>query len=118
MGRYVGVHDLIMVFRTIVLYILGLFAIRVLGKRAVGQLSPFDFLIAVIIGSAVAIPMGDEKIPLIHGVIPIITILLINFFQCWIIKKNRAFEDIVQGKSTVLVKDGQILLGNVNREGI
>ncbi len=117
-GHSFGMHDLIMVFRTIILYSLGLFVMRLMGKRSVGQLSPFDFLIAVIIGSAIAIPMEHEKIPLLHGVIPIITILFVNYLLCWLIKKSRTVEDILQGKSTVLIEDGKVLIENLKRERI
>lgn len=113
-----GPHDIVMVLRTVVLYIVSLVVIRLMGKRSVGQLSPFDFMVLIIIGSAIAIPMEDEEIPLVHGVIPILTILIINYFLYWMIRKNRPVEDFLQGTSTILVRDGKVLLENLKKERI
>ncbi len=113
-----GPHDITMVFRTLVLYALSLLVIRLMGKRSVAQLSPFDFMVLIIIGSAIAIPMEDEQIPLVHGMIPILTILLINYVLYWLIQKNRKIEDFLQGTSTILVRDGRVMLDNLKEERI
>ena len=83
--KFLHLHmsDLWLVLRSIVLYALSLVAIRLVGKRTIGQLSPFDLLVIVILGAAVAIPMEDEKLPFTHGLIPIVMVTLIS----WIISK-------------------------------
>jgi len=113
-----GIHDLIMVFRTLVLYGVSFVVVRIMGKRSLGQLSPFDFLIIIIIGSAIATPMEDESIPLVHGLIPIITIVFVNYILYLVIQKNRIIEDILQGKPVILIENGKLNLENLKSERI
>jgi uncharacterized membrane protein YcaP (DUF421 family) len=108
--------DFHLLFRTLILFVLCLVAIRLMGKRTIAQLSPFDLLSIIIIGSAVAVPMEDEKVPFVHGLIPIFAITLVNYLLQLLILRNRKVENFLQGTPSVLVKDGEIILKNLKKE--
>lgn len=61
--------------RTIILYLIIILTLRVLGKRQVGELEPSELVVAILISDLAAVPMQDIGIPLLSGVIPIITLL-------------------------------------------
>ena len=61
-------------FRTLVLYLFIILALRVMGKRQVGELEPSELVSAILISNLSAVPMQDMGIPLLHGVVPIIVI--------------------------------------------
>ena len=119
-SQYLNIHmcDLYLLIRTVVLFIMTLISIRIMGKRTLAQLSPFDLLTIIIIGSAVAVPMEDEKVPFIHGVIPIVTITIINYLIQTVILENRKIENFLQGTPSVLIRNGEIILKNLRKERV
>lgn len=62
-------------FRTIVLYLVLIFGMRLLGKRQIGQLEPSEFVVAMLIADLASIPMQDPDLPLHSGLVPILTVL-------------------------------------------
>ena len=62
-------------FRTIVLYLILIFVIRLMGKRQIGQMEASEFVVTMLIANLASIPMQDEGIPLFCGMIPILTVL-------------------------------------------
>ncbi|MGI6129741.1 MAG: YetF domain-containing protein [bacterium] len=115
---HLHVTDLWLILRSAVLYALSLVAVRLLGKRTIGQLSPFDLLAIVILGAAVAIPMEDEKLPFTHGLIPIVMVTLISWLISKVILRSRRIENILQGKPTVLIENGEVVVKNIKQERI
>ncbi len=67
---------LISFIRTIILYLLIVVALRIMGKRQVGQLEPTELVVTLMISDLASIPMGHVSIPLMHGVIPILTLII------------------------------------------
>lgn len=104
--------------RSIVLFFVSLIIVRFMGKRTIAQLSPFDLIVIIIMGSAIAIPLEDKKIHLSFGIIPVIIMSLLNYLISILITKNRVFENILQGTSTVLVRDGEVIIKNLKKERI
>ena len=64
--------------RTIILYLLVIVAMRIMGKRQIGQLQPSEFVIAMMLAELATIPMQDVNIPLIYGILPILTLISIE----------------------------------------
>ena len=118
--KFLHLHmsDLWLVLRSIVLYALSLVAIWLVGKRTIGQLSPFDLLVIVILGAAVAIPMEDEKLPFTHGLIPIVMVTLISWIISKIVLRSRRIENILQGKPSVLIENGEVVVKIMKQERI
>jgi len=103
--------------RTVFLFFLTLFAIRIMGKRSVANLAPFDLAVIIIIGSVAAIPM-EEHTRLVHGIVPILMLAILQWVMAWISMRWRPFERITQGVSRILVKDGKILHKNMRAERV
>ena len=69
---------LIAVIRTIILYLLIILGVRLLGKRQIGELEPSELVLSLIIADLAAVPMQDFGIPLLMGIIPILTLLCLS----------------------------------------
>lgn len=105
-------------YKSIILFTISLVVVRLMGKRTVAQLSPFDLIFMIIMGSAIAIPLEDHDISLTHGIFPVIITSLLNYFLAILITKNRKIENFIQGTSRVLVRQGEVILGNLKKERI
>ncbi len=97
-------------YKSLILFMVSLTLVRLMGKRTVAQLSPFDLVFMIIMGSAIAIPLEDHDIRLTHGIFPVAITSLLNYLLAIIITKNRKVENILQGTSRVLVKDGEVVV--------
>lgn len=99
---------LIVFFRSLILYLLVVFVMRVMGKRQVGQLQPFEFVLAIMIADLVAVPMQDKEIPLINGIVPIVTLLIAQLTLSYISLKSTKARSIICGRPSILIRNGQI----------
>ena len=68
----------IVFIRTALLYFLVIFVVRLMGKRQIGELQPYELVITIMISDLASLPMQDSRLPLILGIIPIVTLLIIN----------------------------------------
>ena len=68
----------IVFIRTAILYSLVVIVMRLMGKRQIGELQPYEFVITIMISDLAALPMQDTRLPLILGIIPILTLLFIK----------------------------------------
>lgn len=109
---------LMLSYRSIILFAVSLLLVRFMGKRTIAQLSPFDLIVVIIMGSAIAIPLEDDKIKLTYGIVPVIVMSVLNYGLSLIITKNRKLENFFQGTSTVLVRDGEVIIRNMKKERI
>lgn len=81
---------------------------RIMGKKEIGQLEPFELAITIMISELAALPMQDTRIPLIHGIIPIITLLLLQTVLSLLQLKSEKLRGIINGKPSILIKNGQL----------
>ncbi len=100
---------MILIFvRTIIIYILVLFVMRFMGKREIGQMQPFEFVIAIMIADLAATPMGEIGIPILYGIIPILSLLMMHVIISVINLKSIKLRGILCGKPTILIYRGKI----------
>ena len=99
---------LITFFRAILLYILVLVVMRLMGKREIGQLQPFELAISIMIADLASIPMTDTGIPITNGIIPILGLLVMHLVISMINMKSIKAREIICGKPTILVYRGKI----------
>lgn len=100
----------IVLIRTFILYVLVVFSMRIMGKRQIGQLQPYELVIAIMISDLASLPMQDTRIPLLHGIVPIITLLAVQVFLSLLqIKSDRA-RTILDGKPNIVIKKGKLQL--------
>ena len=99
---------LITFFRSIVLYIIVLIVMRLMGKREIGQLQPFELAIAIMIADLASIPMTEIGIPISNGIVPILGLLLMHLIISVINLKSVKAREIICGKPSILIYRGRI----------
>ncbi len=99
---------LIVIARTLILYSMVVIIMRVMGKREIGQLQPFELVIAIMISELAAIPMQNTGIPLINGIAPILTLLMAQVVLSYISLKSNRARAIICGTPSVLIENGKI----------
>ena len=99
---------LIIFFRAIVLYIIVLFVMRLMGKREIGQLQPFELAIAIMIADLATIPMSDTGVPIFNGIVPILGLLVMHLLISIINMKSMKAREIICGKPRILIYRGKI----------
>lgn len=99
---------LITFFRAIILYIIVLIVMRLMGKREIGQLQPFELAISIMIADLASIPMTETGVPISNGIIPILGLLLMHLIISIINMKSIKVREIVCGKPSILIYRGKI----------
>lgn len=99
---------LITFFRTIILYILVVAALRIMGKRQIGELQPSELVVAIMISELAAIPMQATGIPLINGILPILTLIIAEVTLSFVTLKSEKARKIISGSPSVLIQNGKI----------
>lgn len=98
----------IIFLRTILLYIVIVFSLRVMGKRQIGELSPTEFVITILISNIATLPIEDSNIPLTAGIIPILTLVAFEVLISALILKCGRVRRLVSGSPRVVIRDGKI----------
>jgi len=92
--------------RTVILYVFIIAGIRLMGKRQVGELEPSELVLALIIADLAAVPMQDFGIPLLAGVIPILTLLALTMLISMLTMKSVKFRALICGRPSIIVENG------------
>lgn len=96
------------IFRTVALYFLIILGIRLMGKRQVGELEPSELVFTLLIADLAAVPMQNFGIPLLTGVIPIVTLLCVTLLISILTMRSIRFRAILCGKPSIVVRDGKL----------
>lgn len=102
-------------FRAVVLYTSVLVMMRIMGKREVGQLSLFDLVVAIMIAELAAIPMEDQSVPLINGLLPIGTLVLMEILLSLASLKSHRARQFIEGTPSIVLEKGRILEKEMRR---
>ena len=94
--------------RTIILYILIIAGVRLMGKRQVGELEPSELVLSLIIADLASVPMQDYGIPLLTGIVPILTLLSVTMILSVLTMKSVRFRALLCGKPSVVVRNGAV----------
>ncbi len=92
--------------RTVILYVFIIAGIRLMGKRQVGELEPSELVLALILADLAAVPMQDFGIPLLSGVIPILTLLALTMLISMLTMKSVKFRALICGRPSIIVENG------------
>ncbi len=99
---------LITFVRSIILYIIVLIVMRIMGKREIAQLQPFEFVISIMIADLASIPMSEIGIPIINGIVPILGLLTAHLIISFLNLKSMRFRSLTCSKPTILIFRGKI----------
>ena len=94
--------------RAIFLYIVVLIVMRLMGKREIGQLQPFELAISIMIADLAATPMAESGIPITNGIMPILGLLVMHLIISMVNIKSRRAREIICGKPSLLIFRGKI----------
>lgn len=108
----------IVLIRTIFLYALVILVMRLMGKRQIGELQPYEFVITIMISDLAALPMQDTRLPLILGIIPILTLLFIKTVLTQLQLKSQAARKFLEGEPSILICKGKINFQALKRQQI
>ena len=106
---------LIIFIRTLILYILVVLALRMMGKRQIGQLQPSELVIAMMISELACIPMENVGTPIVNGVIPIFTLIIAEAAFSFLTLKSKKIRKIISGTPTILIEKGRVLEKEMER---
>ena len=102
-------------FRTLILYLVLIAAMRLLGKRQIGQLEPSEFVVAMLIADLASIPMQNSGIPLLSGLVPILTVLGLELVLSGFALGSVKFRRLLCGKPVVLIENGKLVQENLRQ---
>ena len=105
-------------FRTVVLYLILITVIRLLGKRQIGELEPSEFVVTMLVADLASIPMQDGGIPLLSGLIPILTVLGLELLLSYLSMKSLKLRRLLCGQPVLLIENGKILQNNLRRTAV
>ncbi|QAT42529.1 DUF421 domain-containing protein [Aminipila luticellarii] len=98
----------IILIRTGILYLMVLFAIRIMGKSELSKLSPFQMVILFMIAELASLPIEDTNLSLINGTIAIFTLLFLQVTISYLSLKCEWFKNFINGRPSILIEDGAI----------
>ena len=105
--------------RTIIVFITLFVVIRLMGKRQIGEMQPYEFVVTLIIAELACIPMEDTAIPLLYGIIAILTVYFLHQIVCVVDLNFRKAKDVLSGKTSILltkngIDDSQLKSNNLS----
>lgn len=94
--------------RTLLLYVCVIIALRLMGKRQIGELEPSELVITILVSELAAIPMQDLGIPLLSGVIPIVTLISVEIVISFVSLKSIRLRRLFNGRPAVIIQSGKL----------
>ena len=101
--------------RTIILYLVLIFSVRLMGKRQIGQMEASEFVVSMLIADLAAVPMQDAAIPLLSGIVPLLTVLGLELTLSFLIMKSVIFRRFLCGKPVILIDNGKVIQESLRR---
>ena len=103
------------VIRAIIIYILLLILLRLMGKRQIAQMQPFELVLTLVIADLATIPMGELSVPILHGIVPLFTLSIVHFLITILTKKSTKINHLVSGKPIIVINPNGIDFEAINQ---
>lgn len=94
--------------RTVIIYIFIIAAMRIMGKRQLGELQPVELVVTLLISDLAAVPMQETGMPLLNGMIPVMVLVALELLLSGLMLKIPLFQRVIGGKSRVIINDGKL----------
>lgn len=98
----------IILIRSVILYILVVFSVRLMGKRQLGELQPSELVITILVSNIATLPLEDTDIPIIVGVTPILALVCFEVLMSWIILHSPYMRKIISGSPKIIISNGKV----------
>lgn len=92
-----------LIIRSIIVYCIVLFSVRIMGKRQIGDLQPFELVATLIIADLACIPMSDSTIPIAFGIVPLLTLVILHHLFTLLNRKSISFRKLINGKPVIVI---------------
>ena len=109
---------LVVFVRTIIVYFLVLFVMRIMGKSEISQFQPFEFVIALMVADLASVPMQDPEMSLLDGVISIIALLIVHIIISTVSIKSAKINRLTSGSPAMLINKGQLDMSELEKQQI
>ena len=103
-----NIFMLTIVVRAIIIYVVVLFLYRLMGKRQLGQMQPFELVLTLIIADLATIPMAEVSVPVLHGIVPLLTLVIVHFVLTFLCKISNRFAWFLSGKPVIVINPNGI----------
>ncbi len=100
-----NIFMLTLVLRSIIIFCIVLVAVRLMGKRQIGDMQPFELVVTLIIADLACIPMSDVSIPIVFGIVPLLTLVVLHHFFTWANRKSVLVRKILNGKPVIVIDE-------------
>ena len=104
--------------RTTVIFITLIVVMRLMGKRQIGEMQPFEFIVTLIIADLACIPMADVSIPLVYGVVAILALFLLHQLLSVLETSGNFFKKIISGKPSVVIDKNGVNLAELKSNNL
>lgn len=94
---------LTIVLRAVIIYLVVLFLYRIMGKRQLGQMQPFELVLTLIIADLATIPMAEVSVPVLHGIVPVFTLVILHFVLTFFSSVSNKFASFLSGKPVIVI---------------
>jgi len=94
---------LTIIVRSVIIYLVVLILFRIMGKRQLGQMQPFELVLTLIIADLATIPMAEVSVPVLHGVVPLFTLVLLHYILTLLSKISPKFGAFISGKPVIVI---------------
>lgn len=105
------------IIKTILLYIIVIFAMRLMGKKQASQLQPYELVITLMISEVATTPMDNPGIPMTYGIIPAVTLILLYYFLNFLCLKSKKLHVLFGGSPAILIHNGRLIYKDIKRLG-
>ncbi len=95
-------------FRSAFIYVIVLFLYRLMGKRQIGEMQPFELVLTQIVADLATIPMSEISVPVLHGIVPVLCLVLLHFFLTFLSSKSTKFAKFFNGKPIIVINPNGI----------
>lgn len=94
---------LTIIIRSVLIYLIVLLVFRLMGKRQLGQMQPFELVLTLIIADLATIPMAEVSVPVLHGIVPLLTLVILHFVLTLVCKNSQWLSKIISGKPVIII---------------
>lgn len=109
---------LILFIRTVILYTLVVTALRLMGKRQIGELQPSELVVAIMISDLATVPMSEVGVPLLYGIIPIFTLVISEIMISYISLRSEKVRVLLSGRPQILVRNGKLCFKEMTKSRV
>ncbi|MEG6523797.1 DUF421 domain-containing protein [Desulfotomaculum sp. 1211_IL3151] len=100
---------ILVMIRTLILFTLVVVALRIMGKRQIGKLQPYELVIIIMLAELASLPMADNRFPLVIGIIAIITLAFLEVLISYTLLKSQRLRGFICGGPSILIENGKVM---------